>query len=152
MGRSRRLPLVPDSIAFQCQEGCGDCCSNEGGIVYVSREDAALLATHHGLAVPAWLEVHAKRASDGRWVLGWREDGACRYLEGASRCTVYEARPVQCRAFPWWAENLRSERAWNKVVRSCPGLRDPTAPEVDKGTIESWMQRDLESQRGFRSW
>jgi Fe-S-cluster containining protein len=37
-------------------------------------------------------------------------------------CTVYEARPTQCRTFPFWPENLETEGAWEAVSRQCPGV------------------------------
>lgn len=36
-------------------------------------------------------------------------------------CTVYEARPDQCRTFPFWSENLANPRAWENIVETCPG-------------------------------
>jgi Fe-S-cluster containining protein len=38
-------------------------------------------------------------------------EDACAFLDGA-RCTVYEARPTQCRTFPFWKENLRRRGSW----------------------------------------
>jgi Fe-S-cluster containining protein len=34
-------------------------------------------------------------------------------------CSVYEARPLQCRTFPFWPSILRSAGSWEAV--SCPG-------------------------------
>jgi Fe-S-cluster containining protein len=37
-------------------------------------------------------------------------------------CTVYEARPLQCRTYPFWSELLASEEVWRKTGESCPGI------------------------------
>jgi Fe-S-cluster containining protein len=49
------------------------------------------------------------------------QETACRFLEG-KRCQVYEARPAQCRTWPFWPENMNA-KAWDReVVRFCPGV------------------------------
>jgi Fe-S-cluster containining protein len=50
--------------------GCGDCCRTLGN-----------------LNLRAWPEL---RALD-------RGDGTCRFLDAASRCMIYETRPLLCR-------------------------------------------------------
>jgi len=48
----------------------------------------------------------------------------CRFLDPVTkkRCLVYEARPAQCRTWPFWPENMNA-RAWDReVVAFCPGV------------------------------
>ncbi|DAC36795.1 MAG TPA: YkgJ family cysteine cluster protein, partial [Candidatus Poseidoniaceae archaeon] len=88
---------------------------------------------------------------NGRLVLRSRpSDGICIYLDGEKRCSVYEDRPQQCAAFPWWSENLRSMRAWRKIRRTCPGIDAPDALRVEGDVIRLHVARDLESGRGVR--
>jgi len=37
-------------------------------------------------------------------------------------CAVYDARPLQCRAFPFWDSVVCSQGAWERVGRECPGV------------------------------
>jgi Fe-S-cluster containining protein len=37
-------------------------------------------------------------------------------------CTVYEARPLQCRTYPFWSELLASEEVWRETAEGCPGI------------------------------
>ena len=55
----------------------------------------------------------------------------CIFLEN-NCCMVYEARPLQCRTFPFWPENLKSAYRWNLVKLECPG--------IDQGELFSFEQ------------
>ena len=48
--------------------------------------------------------------------------GDCPLLDEAGRCRAYECRPMQCRTWPWWEENLVSQRRWEDVATRCPGM------------------------------
>jgi Fe-S-cluster containining protein len=48
-------------------------------------------------------------------------------------CAVYEARPLQCRSYPFWESMLASRDAWEAM--SCPGM--------GKGNLHSVEEIDL---------
>jgi hypothetical protein len=37
-------------------------------------------------------------------------------------CGVYEARPLQCRTWPFWESNLASKEAWERAGVRCHGM------------------------------
>ena len=43
-----------------------------------------------------------------------------RDAKGKALCTVYEARPTQCKTWPFWPENLESRDAWLEAKRDAP--------------------------------
>ena len=45
-------------------------------------------------------------------------------VPGKAVCSVYTTRPVQCRTWPFWPENLRTQESWTTVKRvtPCPGM------------------------------
>lgn len=46
---------------------------------------------------------------------------ACYFFDTARRrCTIYEARPQQCRQYPFWEHFRRHQEL---VARECPGIR-----------------------------
>jgi len=138
-------------IQFACLPDCGRCCNEPGGIVHLSEEDAERLALHFGMKLKDWLERDCRRLSDGKWILQSRpKDDICIYLDDDMKCKVYAAKPTQCSAFPWWSENLRSERSWRKTVANCPGLSFQEAPIVDGKEIDEWIKRDAKASLGFR--
>jgi hypothetical protein len=111
------------------------------------------MASHHGLEVPEWLERDCRKTLDGRWVL--KSDpltDICIYLDEDKKCTTYESRPAQCRSFPFWAENVRSDRSWKKTVSECPGLESEEAFIIDGNTIRNKIIVDRDATRGFREW
>ena len=140
-------------VPFQCQPDCGRCCDQPGGIVYLAPTDAERLAEHAKMDVESWLKRDCTKTLDGRYVLRSRQgDGVCIYLNEQKQCNVYQSRPQQCKAFPWWAENLRSQRSWKEVKESCPGLTAEDAIVISGEEIKLHVHADRQSTRGFRTW
>jgi Fe-S-cluster containining protein len=105
------------------------------------------------MEVEAWLERDCRKTLDGRYVLQSRpSDDVCIFLDGEKRCSIYEVRPQQCAAFPWWSENLATERSWKEVKEECPGLTAEDAIVIDGEAIRIHVFADRESTKGFRNW
>ena len=146
-------PWWTSGVKFSCQSGCGKCCDQPGGIVYLSIKDAERISNHSGLSVDDWLERDARKTYDGRFVLKSREDdGICIHLNENQQCSIYEVRPQQCKAFPWWGENLASDRSWSQVKELCPGIDAEDALVVEGNIIRLHVFSDRESTKGFREW
>ena len=46
------------------------------------------------------------------------EEGACVFLEKeTNHCQIYEARPTQCRTYPFWPSIMKAPDAWNDECR-----------------------------------
>lgn len=76
---------------------------------------AAVLGRPLGKLVPGWLIPDGRR-----FLVRERQDGRCVFYDRG--CRVYAARPVQCRTYPFWLRNLRSEAAWRREAARCPGI------------------------------
>ena len=116
-----RKPWYAEGLRFECRPDCGRCCTNHGdwAWVYLEEADAARLAEHFRLDLTEFLARYTI-VDEGHLAL--RMDGpACGFLDG-TRCTVYEARPTQCRTFPFWRENVRSRHSWDSLRTFCPGV------------------------------
>jgi Fe-S-cluster containining protein len=46
----------------------------------------------------------------------------CVFFDTDSRaCSVYDARPRQCRTWPFWNSNVRTLEQWRQTCEICPG-------------------------------
>jgi uncharacterized protein len=119
--RLQRTAWYADGLAFECA-GCGRCCSGAPGYVWVDVEDCERLAGALGIGRDRFVEEYTEPAR-GRRTLRERPGGDCVLLDSETRaCRVYEVRPVQCRTWPWWKENLSGAARWERAARDCPGI------------------------------
>ncbi len=127
-----------EGIRFSCQCS-GKCCRFRDGYdrVYVTLEERRNLARALGTSTAAFTRKYCVPA-EGRVSLRGA-DGACVFLSGGL-CSVYEARPLQGRTWPFWPVNM-SRRAWSEVSAFCPGVGK--GPLIPAATI----RRKLATQR-----
>ena len=148
-----KSPWWMKGVPFSCQPECGKCCDEPGGIVFLSTNDAQRIAKHFDMEVSDWLERDCRKTLDGRYILNSRKsDDVCIYLDDSKQCDIYQVRPQQCAAFPWWSENLRTERAWLETKAHCPGIEAEDAFLVEANEIQFHVNKDMISSKGFRVW
>lgn len=118
-----------EGIRFECQ-GSGNCCLSRGqyGYVYLTQTDRKKMSESLGLTLQDFTKKYCE-FSDGLFHLkNDSESEECLFLK-KNRCTVYSARPTQCKTWPFWPENMNA-KSWNKEVKSfCPGVgKGPIVP------------------------
>lgn len=117
-------PWFRDGLRFACAR-CGNCCAGKGSVVVVTEREVEALARAAGLS-PAEFRVRHTRESMGDTVLLDRDDGSCEWLErradGTTACSVQQAKPDQCRSYPFWPRILRSRAAWKAEAAKCRGI------------------------------
>jgi hypothetical protein len=119
-----------DGLRFACTQ-CGNCCTGPPGMVWFTPEEGRRMAERRGVSEADFLAQYARRV-DGRWTLVERETEHgfdCIMLDratvpGKAICGIYDARPTQCRTWPFWPENVRTRHTWEAVKRAtpCPGM------------------------------
>jgi Fe-S-cluster containining protein len=116
----KRLPWYKDGLSFTCTQ-CGNCCTGAPGVVWVNDEEIAQIAKLLGATVEEVRRLHT-RPVEGRVSLTERKNGDCTFFDPETRrCTVYGARPAQCRTWPFWNSNLEDPDSWKVTQQSCPG-------------------------------
>jgi Fe-S-cluster containining protein len=113
-------PWYEKGLRFECSQ-CGNCCTGAPGYVWVNRGEIEDLAAHQGMTV-AQFETQNVRKVGIRKSLVEYPNGDCVFFDGhARKCTVYEARPQQCRTWPFWQSNVATPQAWQQTCEACPG-------------------------------
>lgn len=136
---SRSDPWYAEGLAFRCT-GCGDCCRGPGGYVWVTREEAEELARVLNMEFKAFA-AKMLRATPAGLALVDDGRGDCPLLGPDGRCATYESRPLQCRTWPWWKENLASRARWDDLAQGCPGM--------NRGEVHSRFHIECEADKDF---
>ncbi len=128
------VPWFDEGLRFKCT-GCGKCCTGAPGYVFLSEPDIKKLSTHFNLSVEDFCRQYT-RLVDGKSALLDRPGSEdCLFLKN-KQCTVYEARPTQCRTFPWWIHNIEDPEGWESAATRCEGINHPDAPIVPSLVIQ----------------
>jgi Fe-S-cluster containining protein len=133
-GGGRGSAWYGEGLRFECTQ-CGRCCTGGSGFVWLNDTDIVAIARHLGLSLDEFGRRHVRQVGARYALLESPADGACVFLSG-DRCAIYDARPAQCRRFPFWDGLLASADRWHEAANECEGIR-PDAPLVDHDRIEA---------------
>lgn len=128
-----------EGVRFECQ-GSGKCCMSRGqyGYVYFTLKDRKRIARHLGISTSEFTKKYCAKTNGYFHLKHSKDEVDCRFLSD-KKCTVYEARPTQCRTWPFWPEVMYA-KTWTEEVKSfCPGVgkgRLYTAEEI-KARLDS---------------
>jgi len=109
-----------DGLRFTCTR-CGHCCTGEPGYVWVGDDDLAAIARLRGETVEQVKALYTRWTSRGQ-TLREKSNGDCIFYDREQQgCSIYEARPPQCRTWPFWESNVLTPEAWQRTCEVCPG-------------------------------
>ncbi len=119
MKRIESRPYFFDrGIKFECLQ-CGGCCTGDPGVVYVTGHENEKIAEFLSLPPIHFIRKYLYPHKDG-YSIDEDDSGRCLFYQG--KCLIYPVRPLQCRTFPFWLDNLRSEKKWRQIENVCPGM------------------------------
>jgi Fe-S-cluster containining protein len=123
-------------LRFECTV-CGRCCTTHGeyAYVYVYDDEVLDLARFLEMTPREFRRKYTFVDEDGWRQLGFSGD-RCVFLSESGQCGVYEARPVQCRTFPFWPEMILNGRWTPEAREMCEGL--------GKGRL--WSPEEIEAR------
>lgn len=119
-----------EGLAFTCTR-CGDCCRGAPGYVWVTDEEIQRLAALRGESPEVFTRRFVRQVGP-RMSLIEKPNGDCVFWENENGCTVYSARPKQCRTWPFWPANLTDESAWERTCAFCPGSGQGRTHSLDE--------------------
>ena len=101
-----------DLLKFRCT-GCGNCCKDpllpltDTDVARISEStgddarDVVRFVDRNAIDMDDEPEAFASLRAGKRVMILRHEGGGCRYLGDDDRCTIYDARPLGCRIFPF---------------------------------------------------
>ena len=129
-------------LYFSCKR-CSACCRFESGFVFLSENDVSALKAALKLEYEEFLDLHCRwiPSLNGIDQLSLKEktnyDCVFWSFERGGACLVYDARPLQCRAFPFWVSVLGDEESWKMAAEGCSGMDQGSYHSP--GSIKKWL-------------
>jgi Fe-S-cluster containining protein len=120
------MDWIRRGLRFECQPDCGQCCTADvrEGNVFLEPDDVVRLAEALALSARAFARRYTS-SEYGELVLVMDDGGNCQFLKDG-RCGVHEARPLQCRTYPFLPEDgftpAESAYTWRREKKFCPGI------------------------------
>lgn len=134
-------PWYAKGLQFKCTE-CGQCCTGSPGFVWVNENEIQQIATFLKLPVDEFSHRYLRRVDGHLSLIELPKTYDCIFLKN-KKCQIYPVRPTQCRTFPWWPQNLKSEQDWQEAAKYCEGISSE-APLVQIETIQE--QRSIQEK------
>ena len=127
------VPWFEEGLRFHCT-GCGKCCTGAPGYVFLSPKDIETLSLHFQITTDEFTKKYVRQVEDRLSLIDAPGTPDCVFLKD-NRCSVYEARPIQCKTFPWWVHQIKDSKSWEEAGKHCEGINHPEAPLIDGVTI-----------------
>jgi Fe-S-cluster containining protein len=133
-------PWYAQGLEFTCTQ-CGNCCTGGPGFVWISDEEVQRLAIFLKITPEQAADKYCrdianlrslkevKNAAGNYDCIFLTETPAAPRADGKVSlpkrgCAIYPVRPLQCRTWPFWPENLRDRKTWDKVAKRCHGMNN----------------------------
>jgi len=98
------MDQVSEHAPLNCRK-CPSFCCRMAGYVEVSRADIRRLAKFLGLTVRQFEERHIVEVTRKGEKLIKQDSDTCQFLGSDRKCTVYAARPKDCREYVCWDQD-----------------------------------------------
>jgi uncharacterized protein len=127
-----------DKLKFKCT-GCGKCCTGSPGYVWLEEPDITRMCKKLKMKREEFLQKYTLFSNGHYSLRDLAPSYDCIFFKD-KRCTIYEARPKQCRTYPFWDEILDSKKAWESEARNCEGINHSDAKEYSSQEIKTMLE------------
>lgn len=109
-------------LDFSCK-GCGICCKEEG-YVFFSSDDISRASRFLSVTPVNFIKEYLKYNENLGYYIEVLKSVPCLFLDDKNHCKIHEAKPWQCKTFPYWEEYMdkRGNLISGKFDRPCPGV------------------------------
>jgi len=110
--------------ASACETCEGRCCTGESGYIYVTKAEIFAIADLLNLDVNDFAVKYLFKKGYKYSIkeLKYKDSYECVFYDRESNgCKIYEARPTQCKTFPFW--DYYKSRV-DELKEECPGIID----------------------------
>ena len=132
-------------LHFDCQQ-CGNCCSGpDEGYIWITKPEIKFIADFLKEPVEQVQRKYLRRVGLRRTIVEQAATRDCifaRKFDGRKKCAIYPVRPNQCRTWPFWSDNLKSENTWNEAAEKCSG--------INRGRLYSF--EEIDRIKGRKRW
>ena len=109
--------------ASKCDSCEGNCCIGESGYIWITNSEIEILAKHLDISIED-LTLNSLRKVGYKYSIKEIQlssnNYACKFFDlDKKRCSIYEARPKQCRTFPFWEYFKNNIK---EVKEECPAI------------------------------
>jgi Fe-S-cluster containining protein len=105
-----------------CSSCEGRCCTGESGYIWITPKEMQDVAKLLEMEFDEFTSNYVKKVGYRYSLVERRVDESyeCVFFDSKlKRCSIYEARPKQCRTFPFW-DSFKDDI--DEVVKECPGI------------------------------
>ena len=137
--------IYSKNIHFKCQ-GSANCCVSRGsyGFVYLSLNDLKKISKFFKLDKLNFIKKYCEYTNGFLHLKETKKNGDCIFLKN-KRCSVYSARPIQCRTWPFWEENMQAKK-WNHALKNfCPGIGK--GKKINYLKIKNIVEKDKKNEK-----
>ena len=110
--------------AHECSNCSGDCCIGESGYIWINPSEIQKLSELLNISMD---ELKQKYLNKINYKYSIKEkklaqdNYACAFFDlDLKQCSIYDARPSQCRTFPFWDYFKENEK---EVYAECPAIK-----------------------------
>ena len=107
-----------------CDNCEGRCCTGDSGYIYVSKAEVIKIAELLNMDVKEFVQKYLFKKMY-KYSIKEKQNGdsyECIFYDATKNgCTIYEARPLQCKTFPFW--DYYKKRV-DDLKLECPGIVD----------------------------
>jgi uncharacterized protein len=109
-----------EGLRFKCVK-CSGCCGGYPGYVWLTTKDIENIVNFLKISKDNFLKKYTRFVNSKISLIENSINYDCCFLKD-KKCLIYEARPIQCKTFPWWKNNLISKESFENVKKHCPGI------------------------------